>query len=45
MTKIQHLFDNNKQWAERITKEDPNFFKALSEQQSPKYFMDRLLRF
>jgi carbonic anhydrase len=37
MTKIQHLFDNNKQWAERITKEDPNFFKALSEQQSPKY--------
>ena len=37
MTTIQHLFDNNKQWAEKITKEDPEFFKVLSEQQSPKY--------
>lgn len=37
MKKIQHLIDNNKKWAERITKEDPNFFQGLSEQQSPKY--------
>ncbi len=37
MTTIQHLFDNNKQWADKITKEDPDFFKGLSEQQSPKY--------
>jgi len=37
MTTIKHLFDNNKKWAERITKEDPNFFKGLSQQQSPKY--------
>ena len=37
MTTIKLLFDNNKEWAERITKEDPNFFKNLSLQQSPKY--------
>jgi len=37
MTTIKHLFDNNKKWAERITNEDPNFFKNLSLQQSPKY--------
>ena len=37
MTTIQHLFDNNKKWAEKITKEDPGFFQSLSEQQSPKY--------
>jgi len=37
MSTINHLFDNNKQWAKRITDEDPNFFKNLSLQQSPKY--------
>ncbi|MBU2871575.1 carbonate dehydratase [Colwellia sp. E2M01] len=37
MKTIQHLFDNNKQWAEKISQEDPNFFQNLSEQQSPKY--------
>jgi len=37
MTTIKHLFDNNKKWAEQITNEDPNFFKSLSKQQSPKY--------
>lgn len=37
MTNIQHLFDNNKKWAEQVNKEDPTFFKMLSEQQSPKY--------
>ncbi len=37
MTTIQHLFDNNKKWANKITKEDPSFFQGLSEQQSPKY--------
>ncbi|SEK32304.1 carbonic anhydrase [Colwellia chukchiensis] len=37
MNSIQHLFDNNKHWAEQINKEDPNFFKNLSEQQKPEY--------
>lgn len=37
MKTIQHLFDNNKQWAEKITEENPDFFQGLSEQQSPEY--------
>ena len=37
MTTIQHLFDNNKKWADKITQDTPDFFKDLSEQQSPKY--------
>ncbi|AOW77991.1 MAG: carbonic anhydrase [Colwellia sp.] len=37
MTSIQHLFDNNQQWAEKIKKADPDFFKRLSEQQKPEY--------
>lgn len=37
MTSIQHLFDNNQQWAEQIKQEDPNFFLRLSQQQSPEY--------
>lgn len=37
MNSIEHLFENNKQWAEKITQEDPGFFKDLSKQQSPKY--------
>jgi carbonic anhydrase len=37
MTSIQHLFDNNQQWADKIKKEDPDFFKRLSEQQNPEY--------
>ena len=37
MSSIQHLFDNNQQWSEKIKQEDPNFFKNLSEQQSPEY--------
>ena len=31
------LFENNRNWARGISQRDPNFFKALSEQQSPKY--------
>lgn len=34
---IQHLFENNKAWADKINQEDPNFFKNLSLQQAPKY--------
>ena len=37
MSSIKHLFENNKQWADAIKKEQPDFFKNLSEQQSPEY--------
>ena len=35
--KPSDLFDKNRKWARGISERDPNFFKALSEQQSPKY--------
>lgn len=34
---LQHLFENNKKWADKITAEDPDFFKRLSHLQTPKY--------
>jgi carbonic anhydrase len=34
---IRLLFDNNRAWARRTTERDPGFFRALSEQQSPRY--------
>ncbi len=34
---LQNLFANNQDWARRINEEDPNFFKTLSQQQSPEY--------
>jgi len=37
MRSLSHLFDNNRQWAEQITTEDPEFFLKLSRQQQPKY--------
>jgi len=37
MATIEHLFENNRVWAEKINKEDPLFFKSLSEQQNPEY--------
>ncbi|MCO4798906.1 MAG: carbonate dehydratase [Colwelliaceae bacterium] len=37
MTAIDHLFKNNRVWAEKIKQEDPTFFKSLSEQQNPEY--------
>ena len=37
MSSVQHLFDNNQKWAEKIKQEDPNFFKQLSQQQNPEY--------
>jgi len=33
--KLSHLFDRNKKWAERIKKEDPEFFSQLSKGQEP----------
>ena len=37
MSTIKHLFENNKQWADKITVANPSFFKNLSEQQTPQY--------
>ncbi|MBS0511064.1 MAG: carbonate dehydratase [Proteobacteria bacterium] len=36
-TPIDHLFANNKAWAERMHAEDPDFFSRLVKQQSPEY--------
>ena len=37
MTGIEHLIENNRKWVEGITRETPQFFTKLAEQQSPKY--------
>lgn len=34
---LQGLLDKNRDWAERVRREDPTFFKRLSRQQAPKY--------
>ncbi|KAJ3151931.1 hypothetical protein HDU89_001572 [Geranomyces variabilis] len=33
---VEKLLNNNKKWAEEVTSSDPNFFKNLSDQQSPE---------
>ncbi len=37
MPNLQHLFDNNKKWSEKITGNDPDFFQKLARQQNPEY--------
>lgn len=37
MDQLNHLFEQNKEWADKIKKEDPNFFPQLSMQQAPQY--------
>jgi carbonic anhydrase len=37
MPDLEDLLKNNREWAERIKREDPGFFKRLSQQQSPRY--------
>ena len=37
MRTLNTLFDNNRAWAERISRQDPEFFLKLSRQQSPSY--------
>ncbi len=37
MSELENLFENNRQWSDKIKSEDPEFFKRLSEQQSPEY--------
>ncbi len=34
---LNNLFDNNREWADRMSKERPGFFQKLAQQQSPKY--------
>lgn len=35
--KLTNLFENNRAWAEKMTKQDPAYFRRLSELQSPKH--------
>jgi carbonic anhydrase len=37
MRVLKNLFENNKNWASKINKADPDFFNKLSKQQSPEY--------
>jgi carbonic anhydrase len=37
MPTLNHLFENNKAWADRVLKHEPDFFLKLSRQQSPDY--------
>jgi carbonic anhydrase len=37
MDSLQRLIDNNRDWAGRMTAQDPDFFPRLARQQSPEY--------
>ena len=37
MRSLKQLFDNNRTWAADMTRQDPDFFRRLSTQQSPHY--------
>ncbi len=37
MSALQQLLCNNREWAERVSREDPAFFERLSTQQAPEY--------
>lgn len=37
MSDLAHLLERNREWAERLEREDPGFFKSLSQQQSPEF--------
>jgi carbonic anhydrase len=34
---LQHLFETNRHWSERIRQQDPEFFRKLAQQQSPEF--------
>jgi carbonic anhydrase len=34
---LNHLFEKNKQWAERVNASNPGFFAQLAQQQNPDY--------
>ncbi|HEB76928.1 MAG TPA: carbonate dehydratase [Methylothermaceae bacterium] len=37
MKLLKHLFENNRRWVETIEKQNPGFFRRLSQGQSPEY--------
>jgi len=37
MESLRYLLEKNREWAESVTQEDPDFFHHLSNQQSPEY--------
>ena len=37
MRPLQHLLDNNRNWADRVTASDRQFFERLAAQQAPEY--------
>lgn len=37
MQEIEELFANNRAWAERVTKDDPEFFRRLADLQTPTF--------
>src|ERR1700682_2469260 len=37
MQSLKQLFENNRTWAADMTRQDPDFFRRLSAQQSPHY--------
>jgi len=37
MRNLKHLFDNNRQWSQKMSERDPSFFPTLAAQQSPQY--------
>ena len=37
MQYLPHLFENNRAWVEKMTAQDPDFFRRLAAIQSPKY--------
>lgn len=37
MKNLPQLFTNNRAWAEKMTRHDPEFFERLSRQQAPQY--------
>lgn len=37
MTELEHLLDNNREWAKNITTQNPDFFSTLAHLQEPDY--------
>ncbi|MCG8344808.1 MAG: carbonate dehydratase [Chlorobiales bacterium] len=37
MGNLEHLFEQNRKWAETVKESDPDFFLKLSQQQNPEY--------
>ena len=37
MKTLKDLFHNNREWAESVRSDDPDFFETLAAQQNPEY--------